>query len=595
MSALSALPFEILFEITSYLDKRALKAVRTAAPNSSLYHAASTDLFRSLALRLCTPLWTSRHIRAKLWHLDNIGRGVGHARRLFGVGPQVIRELVVDTRYPYNLSNRPPDAPNWCRGQHPVMNTGFLPFDTNDMPDEDIELFIELVRRVVGLATDLVTVRWRGSNRLSVSAYTALARVLCAPERTYRLNASLRWDSPVGELGDYMASLADLSALGLEFAAWNVGAPNCRMFSKQQAQAVIAVIHRSPDLQGFKFHLHDGFSMAEVTTSMLWSAVFDAPALNTFALEHTWKNMPPIQFPATPRQLDKLRNITLVAAMTGSAAANVVEKSVRSLHIAAVRPRTFKTNVFSRLIANFLLTDRTNHLTSLDVECHEYLGPVSIAQLGAMFWNEVVMRHAGSLRVIRGYSRYSGDWAWLDTPNNPAKRVLDKCTALEELTVTCVETQQGASYITEMLEHLLLRTPRLGVVNVAFPVRTAYHVLEQTVARLDAWSSSDARYHGRQMQVRYRTRDDWEVSMVCSLRGRHGPGGAPVLFDDKIQAWELRERREKGLTLEETHGPGPITGPISMFERTLEEVFEPGPVMVFERVNDSYIFDDGNI
>ncbi|KAF3908104.1 hypothetical protein ABW21_db0207336 [Orbilia brochopaga] len=549
MSALD-LPFEILLEITSYLDKRALKAVRVAIPNSLFCYAAATDLFRSLALRLCTPLWSARHIRAKLLSLDRIYRDADarvNARRLFGVGPQVVRELVVDTRYPHNLSSGP-----WVGKNHNIP--GVLPFYALELSAQDVALFVELVRRVVGLTSGLIKLRWRGSTRLSIPVYNALARIMCAPGRTYSLNVSLRWDVPFDEIEGYLAPLSGLKALGLESAGGFGMMSAAPRFTQRHAQAVIAAIKRSPELEGFSIHMNGQFVMDEHTTTMLWSAVFAAPELNTFMLEHPWINMRSIPFPAVPGKLNKLRNITLLLALGGAPAAGIIDKAVQDLNATQVRPRMFKSNVFSLGIGNWLLTDRTNYLTEVDIECHRSCGGTTGGQLGGLFWNEVVTRHAGTLRVIP----------------------LDMCTALEELTVTFVDIQEYISYIIEMLERLLPRLQQLAIVNLAFSTHTPRHLLELTTAKLVGWLSLDMRLQGREIQVRYRTRDDWEVSPYCSLRGRHGPVGAPVLFDDMIQTWEMQTRRAP-------------TGAPS------DGSFVMGPVFGFERLDDSYIFDDDNI
>ncbi|KAF3912772.1 hypothetical protein ABW20_dc0106862 [Dactylellina cionopaga] len=195
-------------------------------------------------------------------------------------------------------------------------------------------------------------------------------------------------------------------------------------------------------------------------------------------------------------------------------------------------------------------------------------------ELGCAFWDEVIPRHAPSLKTLRVHNRSMGNagryseenegaWSWSSNPSNKAKLALSKCKLLESIAISfCIEKE---NYLTEMVESLVASSVNLHTVNLVFRKTMPKEEIRQTLEKLEKWTSTDKLFDGRALTLIY---EDTTRGQFCFPK-KIAKGMVPLVwFDILLQSWKL-ERFTKPDSSDPQH-----------------------PEYKFARLNDLYLSDD---
>ncbi|KAJ6259965.1 hypothetical protein Dda_5609 [Drechslerella dactyloides] len=554
------LPLELHLEISAYLDKRSLKSLRLAFPRTNTSAAAFSHLYRSFAIRLGAPKWSKARLRSLSALCDRLMDPQCQGADLNPLA--AIRTLVIDTRHPYMIKEID------CVQRYLTLQKGTIklpPYESPAMaargeiteyqkviPRPQLDLFVDLIAKVIRVLPLLRNIKWRISSDLPTHIQLGIVMVLCPPmvQRRYSLDVHIDLDPLYGmyaELQGILECLSDLNSLALRAMKPGVlarrGPPGRNPISK--------LIRRCPNLKSI-------FIDARV-----YNCILDpiASALNGIrTLEHIengvvelcgmldlkWTNAP------------NLTKLALIVSRGQEEEYEARDNALNQLLEARHLLQHLRVNAYSDTVSKYLLQD-ANFIVSLDIECPS----ASSESLGLKFWSQVIPMHETSLKSLKVYSPVIGVWCWLDYPGNLAKRALSRCCNLEELAICFVE--DNCNFLGEMVDNLAVSCPKLSTIDMrffgeheAFQRNTDYRAGYQYIMKsgdslkralkasfrgsadiLDSWKSHNKCFAGRVLQVRYQMVLE---KMRCGYRFPDSLGDdapPPVWFDFMLQTWQI--------------------------------------------------------
>ncbi|EPS38139.1 hypothetical protein H072_8126 [Dactylellina haptotyla CBS 200.50] len=486
----SALPYELIREISIYLDKASLKAFRLAYPIPRVRDATSRLLFETAVLQLGSLEWTGYGANKRLSYLDSLADyGSGSAQF------SKCKRLVLDTRYPFVVKSE------YCLDLHESINTnGEVALDDYvleqykiPIPESEEAAFLELLRRFLSAAKDLQVIDFR-------------------------------------EESEYLNPIANAQYLGIKVSETDRNSHDGYHEMREAGRAIT----RCPGLKGFEF-----YSQAKVfrydTSDPLRAALNDTNNLTVFKVDSN------LGFTHTLKW-SKLRKVKeFWVSVEGSATSREdLDELYNGFISAGTQLEVMSVEQYIRPTHDYLMRCEVP-LTELEI-----WGVWTDEELGKLFWDEVVPRHAPALKRLK-IENHSGlehwmhspenqeVWSWYDYSTNHAKATLPKCTKLENLTISFCEGR--TSWITEMVENLVASCPNLHTINMAFfmdhPVTAG---LLATLPALEVWRSQKKIFDGRSLLIQY---EDADKGAFCFPKFSAKGTVPPLWFDRLVQRWKL--------------------------------------------------------
>ncbi|KAF3912124.1 hypothetical protein ABW21_db0204998 [Orbilia brochopaga] len=536
------LPFELHLEVSAYLDKRSLKSLRIAFPLTTVSTAAFSALYRTFAIRLGTPRWSMAKLHEFSSLCDGLPRLPPEDRPLDPLA--AIRDLVIDTRHPYMVKEMD------CITRYLTLQEGVMelpPYESPAMaargeiteyqkvvPWQQLDVFVEIVAKMVNSLPLLRRIWWRFSSDLPMHIQMSIAAALCPPgiNRRYLLDVYLDLDPSSGyqhlDLRGSMKCLSDLHSFalrGMKRGALTGRTPDAK-------HPIAELIQRSPNLKSFFMDARVYSSLLEPIAEALSGATTLEHLENAAVelegiLDLDWTRV---------RHLKKLAMIVERAQYEDIVARDNVFFNLMNLRH---QLQYLRVNAYNDTVKNYLLQG-TSFLVALDIECmpesSEYTGPV--------FWSEVVPTHAPTLKSLKVSSPNTGSWCWLGEMNGLSKRALERCGNLEELAIGF--THGRSNFLGEMVDNLAVSCPKLAIIDMRFygkeDDRYAPFDLDSLATSsdiLEDWKSHDPCFAGRVLQVRYKMVFEnmrTESRFQDNLGERKAP---PVWFDFMLQSWQI--------------------------------------------------------
>ncbi|EWC48900.1 hypothetical protein DRE_00205 [Drechslerella stenobrocha 248] len=521
-SMLTTLPFELLREIALSLDKASLKALRLACVHPRVSCVTSALLFETITLRLGTLEWTTNWAQSRFPYLYSRRVNTSQSPGIFAD----CRTLCIDTRYPFVVT-----VDKCLALEKLIEEMGTRAFNDTlldplrvRIPELEQGAFFELLRGVCSGAKKLHTIDWRSADDIPLRLHKDICGLLLTPlaTRQHVLKVSIS----VTTYGlSYLDDLAHVDFLAIRIAARHPSDYNV----DNEFQAAGDVVKRCPDLRGFEFYSKAAVFTYE-TSEPLRAQLNKMPA-NSLEVFKADSNL------GFTHGLDwsKLQNIKQLWVSGDNSITYIQDLTELFTGLEGAGTRLDKLSIenYNQPIHDYLLTGNSL-LTEL-----ELWGFWKTVDLGVRFWEEVVPRHAPTLRhlMIHNLSNSNKLWGWPgepDEPGCPAKKALQKCRNLENLTVSFSEG--GLCYLTQLIENLVPVCRDLHTINLVYDVYTPESDIDGTRVELQEWSSTSKIFDGRALTLRYE-----DLYKGCRRFPRKSPEGEiPALwFDGLLQTWKL--------------------------------------------------------
>ncbi|KAK6358169.1 hypothetical protein TWF730_007522 [Orbilia blumenaviensis] len=544
---LAALPYELIREISSNLDKASLKSLRLAYPKPKLCAATAGLLFQTIELRLGTLAWSVAGANSRLSYLDNLTRT---NKWVLDNPLATCRKLLIDTRYPWVVT------PEGCIGASQISRD-IVPYDAwieqrrvldNFMilvPESQRNEFLELVTKVLAVVKDLRIVEWRTTSSLPIQLHRGISSLLCTPIETrgFALDIAVSV-STFPEKCEYLDALSNAQYMAIK--VFGSGSHRGDHHGLEEMREAGEVVNRCPDIKGFEF-----YSQAPVfaysTSDALRNALRDLDGLEVFKVDSNLGFTHEMDWTSLKDVKD------LWISVEGSVTHKEdLEELFGGLKEVGTRLNKLSVETYIQPTHTYLV-QHCSPLTELEIWGYWSGGSLDLV---SAFWDEVIPRHAPTLKKLSVQNHAqsaSNNWNWLNKAENKAKASLPKCKALEELTIGfCEGDLTSTSWITEMVEDLVPACPRLSEIHMTFelgdPTRLGQDI-KSTLASLDAWSSTKECFNGRPLKLSYE-----DISKgVVSFPKKNEVGIVPPLWYEALgQSWKLV--REACRTSDETAG-----------------------------------------
>ncbi|KAK6362775.1 hypothetical protein TWF730_000230 [Orbilia blumenaviensis] len=518
-TTIKSLPFEVLSEISSYLDNRSLKHLRLASPGTKVSAAAFPVLFRSFALRFRHPEYSPEKAAAIILACESLAAGDSHIK-VDGfeiTNPlKAIKVLVVDTSRPYITTRRDcwdyytdslrtqsrlasfEGDGKWLDGQLKRFKQLYAP--------EDYELFNRALQRVVETSKSLKHVKWHTSNTLGTSGHQEIALILCRPtsDEKYTLDVTLALDKTqrldcVASFSrintrDHFDCLFGLRSLTLkmpkhhEIARLDLGKSLDELAGRCQTL-------RIPSLERTYY----------VKTSKVpeYFPVFwklSGPPLETLEL------VAPDPKEFTDDRWSKIRSGTAMTIVTD--AWRYGSSSYPRLYLLLflrqfeIWVKRLKLDIYPPDLEYYLSQAGNSFLTDIHINLRGQ--KMNQMTLGIGFWKDVVPMHAATFRSIRIFVDWQGGWCFRGESDNPAKLAIEQCKELEELRISFIDGQNN--YITELVNCVLESCPKFHILEMEFCWGKDEHTketnIQQTALLLEQWKSTEPQFKHRVLDVR---------------------------------------------------------------------------------------------
>ncbi|KAK6501444.1 hypothetical protein TWF481_009282 [Arthrobotrys musiformis] len=529
-----ALPYELIREISVYLDKASLKSLRLAYPQPKLRAATAKLLFQTVELRIGTLEWSSAGAKSRLSYLNNLTA----ADKESPDHPLAIcRKILIDTRYPWVVTReaciRANEVPKG-RAPHAIWIEQRKMFDKLmvPIPDEERTEFVELVGGVLAtVGKNLRIVEWRTTSSVPIQVHEGIASLLCKPidSRGFILDVAISV-STFPDTCEYLDALSNAQYVAIKVIG--SGPHRGDHHGLEEMREAGEVVDRCPGIKGFEFYSQAPvFAYAtsdDLRDSLrnLGLEVFKVDSNLGFTHEMDWTSLKGVK--------------DLWISIEGSVTHNEdLEELYGGLKSVGTRLDKLSVESYIRPTHNYLLQHCTP-LTELEIWGYWY----GVNQdLVHAFWDEVIPKHAPTLRKLKVQNHSQSEnksWSWLDKSDNKAKASLPKCKQLEELTIGfCEGALTSTSWITEMVEDLVPACPRLADIHMTFELGdstlVAQHV-KSTLASLDAWSSTGEVFNGRSLRISH---EDISKGVVCFPKQSKPDFVPPLWYESLLQSWEL--------------------------------------------------------
>ncbi|KAK6359083.1 hypothetical protein TWF696_000251 [Orbilia brochopaga] len=520
LSPLCDLPFELFGEVAANLDKASIKALRLACPTPKVSAATRPLLFRSIALRLGTLDWTLNWARSRFACLDALQDEAALQWSIFSE----CRKLVIDTRYPFVVT-----ADKAIDRRDEVDKLGIQAFEDElidplrvSIPEIEQEAFLSLLRRVHSAATGLHTVEWRTTDDAPLEMHNDICDLLFPPAAAQRYTLDVAITVTPSEGTPYLEKLANINFLAIKIAARRRSEFN----PSAEFQNTGDVVKRCPDLRGFEFYSKAAVFTYETSEPLRAPLnrisgskleIFKADSNLGFTHALNW---------------NKLRNVKELW-ISGDSSITYIQDLSELFHgfneVGASLDRLSVEN-YNEPIHRYLLDSRST-LSDL-----ELWGFWKSEKLGEDFWEQIIPRHAPTLRRLKIYNLSNPRiWSWLDWEANYAKKNLRKCTQLEDLTIAFCDGHK--CYLLELVENLLPACPRLHTISLVYNLYTPKGGIQATNQALKAWTSTNSSiFDGRALTLRY---DDPYKGCMCFPRRTPEDEIPELWFDRLVQTWRL--------------------------------------------------------
>ncbi|KAK6531872.1 hypothetical protein TWF694_003037 [Orbilia ellipsospora] len=524
------LPLELLHEICSRLDNKSLKSFRLACADPTVSAATASSLFRTVSIGLGTLDWSMARRKAQPLDIPDLKH------------TSCVKELVVDTRYPFYVSEE------LCLKRYQEFNdrtnqSTFLSEKYTELiPEWEQNCFLELLQGLFETLGAVCRVHWRTSDRSQVAFQKGLFMILSqyCHDRNCDLDVSLTLEPTAHHSRAFLYDLSNVRNLEIRSECVSQCLQSSGL-SFEDMTGIANIIEQSKDLRSFTlstimhafFHvqpatidpisviLSKGCGPEKIRGNLNWE-VYDK--LGSIRL----KNLKHLKFNA-PRGWN---------TWWGAHKVHVVLNQLASSH-APTRLENFATNMLDSTIQNFLQSPQLS-LTDLRLN----LDYCDTPEAGEIFWKKVLPICAKTLRRLK--VKKTGDhdfaWTWLHEPNNNAKLALRQCHKLEVLSIAfCKPT---VSYIMNMISDLVCHCPSLRLIRMNFEQRTMIANMDQTMTKLTLWNTFAEEFKGRNLTVRYKRSQmpkRWHKKRYQFREHVEEGFEPPMWFDFVIQSWKLSQ------------------------------------------------------
>ncbi|KAK6532571.1 hypothetical protein TWF281_006755 [Arthrobotrys megalospora] len=533
---LAALPYELIREISINLDKASLKSLRLAYPQPKLCAATAKLLFQTIELRLGTLEWSLSGAKSRLLYLESLAR----ANKGSSDHPlAACKKLLIDTRYPWVVTpegrikaSELPQDPYGVPYQVWLDRRKVLDDLMVLIPERQRMEFFELVSGLLAVVKGLRTVEWRTTSSLPIQLHQGISSLLCKPieDRGFVLDVAIAV-STFTDKCEYLDALSDAQYMAIKVVG--SGPHRADHNGLEEMREAGEVVKRCPDIKGFEFYSQAPV-FAYATSDALRNSLRDLDGLEVFKVDSNLGFTHEMDWTS----LKDLKDLWV--SVEGSVTHNEdLEELYDGLKNVGTRLNKLSVESYIGPTHNYLL-QHCNLLTELEIWGYWY----GVNQdLVNAFWDEVIPRHAPTLKILKVQNRAQSEsrvWSWLNKSDNKAKASLPKCKALEVLAIGfCEGTLTSTSWVTEMVEELVPACPRLADINMTFELGdsalVAQHV-KSTLTNLTFWSSMSSCFNGRSLRLSY---EDISKGMVCFPK-KAAPGAVPPLwYESLLQSWEL--------------------------------------------------------
>ncbi|KAJ6257371.1 hypothetical protein Dda_8260 [Drechslerella dactyloides] len=520
LNRLTALPFELLVEVATNLDKASLKALRIACPTSKISAVTRPLLFRTIVLRLGTLEWTLNWATSRFPYLETLQDEASSSTSIFAE----CRKLFIDTRYPFAVT-----ADRSIARRDEVDRLGIQAFD-DDLIDplridiEEVEqgAFLKLLRAVHSAAKGLRTVEWRTTDDAPFDMHKGICELLFNPDaaKNYTLDVAITVTPSDGP--PYLEKLSNINFLAIKIAARRRSEFN----PSGEFQTAGAVVKRCPNLRGFEFYSKAAVFTYE-TSEPLRAPLNNIaePTLEIFKADSNLGFTHGLKW-------NKLRNVKQLW-ISGDSSITYVQDLTELFNgfdsVGASLDRLSIEN-YNEPIHNYLVRGNS---TLADLELWGFW---KNERLGVRFWEEVIPHHAPTLRRLKIHNLSNPRiWSWLNYQDNLAKKNLRKCIHLEDLTISFCDGHK--CFLPDLIEDLVPVCPRLHTISLVYNLYTPKGGIEATTLALNSWSSTDSSiFDGRAITLRYE-----DPYKGCMCFGRKSPDDEipDLWFDRLVQTWRL--------------------------------------------------------
>ncbi|KAK6357578.1 hypothetical protein TWF718_001886 [Orbilia javanica] len=557
---ITVLPFEILSEISSYLDKKSLKSLRLASPNAGAISAAAFSiLFESFSLRFRDPEYTPAQIRKIHLACDSLAAGSDHIN-INGCkisNPlSVVKSLVVDTSRPY-CGQTDHDYWQYHTASFKKRSVLWSPEQTEGWFDTHYnwykqfygpkyyDAFNGLLERVLSTVKGLRHVRWHTSNAFGLFGHKNVAKILCPPacDGRYTLDVTLaiesiekhdwtpRFDSI--DAIDHLRCLSGLASLTLRTAKHH------EIAQLRLKQSLIDLASRCKKLHIPSMDTDNYIRLPNFSTPLL--SLWDAsdPPLET--LEILASNHRRTSTGSSWAMLKSGTTLTIVVDLFGYDLNKYPRDHIfQYIKRPEAQLKRLKLNVYPPNLIKCLPETTTGFLTDIEINLKGQTRP-DLASVGTEFWKDVVGAHSPTLKSIRVFVDWQGGWHFAGRRDNPARLGIEKCKRLEELRIGFIE--EGSNYIKSLIDCVLRSCPKFHLLEMGFPYGykdNQEHNIKNTALLLDWWESTENRFRNRVLEVRNKILfEDFGIENRFKAKLVEYP--KLIWFDYLLQTWLLKE------------------------------------------------------
>ncbi|KAK6536809.1 hypothetical protein TWF281_001020 [Arthrobotrys megalospora] len=527
------LPFELYGDIIQYLDKESTKSLRLAYPSPKILATTSLSLFETLVLRL----GNHRNSRSILERLRSCLLTTNDGDLSTNVILANVRTLVVDTRYPFEVTDEfISTRPKWRGSDGDITLVDFA----NDVPDEEIASFLDLLKRVFSAVSGrLRSLKWQTSDFLVLETYNEIAKLLCPPatQGKYELTISHTFSQP-WVLTEYLQPLSNCHRLEIvgQYIQKDTDVESADM------AAVTDLIQRSNQLKSLSFACEAW--MEDGAVDILWEAINRISTLEELKIQASeccaigsvkpslsskrlkYLSLIFFDYDFSAIGYDPVKTFWPPSTDTGSGG----HQGLTKLAIGVYPISTKKLVLQQQGLTDLRLHVRTKE-DALEV------------------WGIIVPAVAKTLRRFKLTGCTGGQpWGWSQTASYA--RALLKCKNLEEVEVPFIERDWRLSddksvinSLPTLIHEFVQNCPKLFRIYTG-DIVADYNVSCSLLNVLKGFKSTDGCFRGRGVEVVLRryTPGEWAGSRSKTRFPRSGDGEDMVgVFDYYIHRWRLKE------------------------------------------------------
>ncbi|KAK6522393.1 hypothetical protein TWF281_002955 [Arthrobotrys megalospora] len=513
---ITALPFELVQDISSYLEKSELRSFRLAVPNAIVSAATAPILFHTITLRLGNRVNSHEKLISQSKYVSNLSILASQTADEFpwdntsdGIF-RYTRKLVVDTRYPFVVNDDTLQKLRKMGKEYKFRPSGDPKEHEETVKQIEAELFLDTLEDMLQI------IRWRLQD-INV-AYTF---------RSLRM------------VGTFLHPVSGCDNLDLRFDGWQ----SCRL-TEFEMEPVVEAVGRCPGLRGFGINTRS-HPVTDSGSEKIRDAISKVEDLERLDLRSSKIKLPD---PLPSFKAGKLKTLRLIQRDYCYGLGPTTERILTEVTTARNRLETLTLTGYTWSVEPILKQQMA--ITDLEIWAKSGSG---MAYKSQGFWEEVIPVLADKLRRLRVYYLSEGGWSWYDYEDNMAKVALRKCGNLEEVMVSCGQDKASKNCILEMMEDLMVHCPKLGKMNVKFcvidQVLNMQEKLDSTEKLLDGWSSTgdlSRVLFGRDFEVVYNNKP--HMGETFGLKNADGLT-QPLAWDRYIQRWKLARVMRDGQSL----------------------------------------------